>query len=276
MEQKKILWIFSILTAFLVIVFAICWYFYSPARKQNNTTVTNLTTQQPEGTALAGMDADAWAKNSGNVPTPTSDSPTNITIDNKVTLVTGTDEKNLDVTSLVSDNQKVEGELPKSISNEIIATVNSKDDSKTADKADTKVQETEKPKVAAKDTKPAAKTTPKEKTTVKPKTTAKTTTTAKKTTAAKPKTVASAAKSPTKVYWVQTASLVSRLYAEEARKKLQDKNMHAEIFTKDTAQGLVHRVRVGPFDNKTEANYWLASIKAMEGFEESYVIEEKL
>ena len=81
---------------------------------------------------------------------------------------------------------------------------------------------------------------------------------------------------PQKVYWVQTASLTSRLYAEEARKRLQEKNFKAEIFTKDTAQGLVHRVRVGPFENKTEANYWLSSIKKLDGFEDSFVSEEKV
>ena len=52
--------------------------------------------------------------------------------------------------------------------------------------------------------------------------------------------------------------------------------MKVEIFTKETVNGLTHRVRVGPFSNNTEAKYWLNSIKKIEGFENSYVTEEKV
>ncbi|MCL6380061.1 SPOR domain-containing protein, partial [Pectobacterium brasiliense] len=77
------------------------------------------------------------------------------------------------------------------------------------------------------------------------------------------------------LYWVQTASLTSRLNAEAARDTLTSKHMKAEIFTKETATGLTHRVRVGPFKNKTEAEYWLKKIKEIKGFEGSYVTQDR-
>ena len=78
------------------------------------------------------------------------------------------------------------------------------------------------------------------------------------------------------LYWVQTASLANRINAERARDTLAAQHMKVEIFTKETSAGLTHRVRVGPFTNNTEANYWLNSIKKIKGFEHSYVTEEKV
>ncbi|WP_253679181.1 SPOR domain-containing protein [Treponema sp. OMZ 788] len=69
--------------------------------------------------------------------------------------------------------------------------------------------------------------------------------------------------------------MTSRLNAEAARDKLTAKHMKAEIFTKETATGLTHRVRVGPFKNKTEAEYWLKKIKEIKGFEGSYVTQDR-
>ncbi len=77
-------------------------------------------------------------------------------------------------------------------------------------------------------------------------------------------------------YWVQIASLSSKLNAEKARDKLASHYMKAEIFTKETATGLTHRVRVGPFKNNTEAEYWLKSIKGLGGFESSYISQVRV
>ena len=264
MEQKKILWIFSSLTAFLLLVFAVTWYFYSPARRQNSSTITKLEETQPAKPALASVDADAWAHNNESVPKPDAQNPPVVNIDNNVTVVNAGRE--LDVSGLVADNKKVEGTLPASISNELSVTV----------KPASSDVEKEKPEVSKKtETQPAEaakKVTASTNSNASKNSAAKTTASAKSSKAAK----TASASTPQKVYWVQTASLTSRLYAEEARKRLQEKNFKAEIFTKDTVQGLVHRVRVGPFENKTEANYWLSGIKKIEGFEESFVSEEKV
>ena len=78
------------------------------------------------------------------------------------------------------------------------------------------------------------------------------------------------------MYWVQTASLSSKLNAEKAREKLVSRHMNVEIFTKETTAGLTHRVRVGPFKNNTEAEYWLKNIKEIRGFESSYISQERV
>lgn len=285
MEQKKILWIFSILIAFLLIVFAIAWYFYSPSRKKNNTTVTNLDETQTTLPALAKVDADAWAKNNENVPKPNEDNPPTVQIENSVTVVTGNPENGIDVNSLVDNNKTVEGTLPASLSNTVIANVsNTEPDTQKTDSAQQENATAHTASSGAHAAKSGATTTASEtkktKTedtgsaaSVNSNTTKKTTN--KKTSSQKPALKSNKAKM-TELYWVQTASLSSRLYAEEARKQLQEKNFNAEIFTKETLQGLTHRVRVGPFENKTEASYWLARIKKIEGFEDSFVSEEKI
>ena len=105
----------------------------------------------------------------------------------------------------------------------------------------------------------------------------------KKTVQTAPKTKAkaapqakSAAPQVQTLYWVQAASLANRINAERARDKLAAQHMKVEIFTKETASGLTHRVRVGPFSNSTEAKYWLKNIQKIDGFEAGYITEEKV
>lgn len=280
MEQKKILWIVSILMAFLLIVFAVAWFFYSPARRKNNTTVTKLEETQNSLPALAKVDSDAWAKNEDVVPKPDAENPPAVRIDNKVTVVTASEDA-IDVKSLVNDEKKVEGDLPASISNNFIAEVSTNENKKTDTVENVEAKNTEnknsyttsKVQTKVENNKELKNS----KTVTKSKSTSATKATTKSISEKKPKTKKPVTKKETtRVYWVQTASLTSRLYAEEARKSLQDKNLKAEIFTKETLQGLTHRVRVGPFANKTEANYWLGSIKKISGFEDSFVSEEKV
>ncbi|MBQ7613103.1 MAG: SPOR domain-containing protein [Spirochaetaceae bacterium] len=263
MEQKKILWIFSILMAFLVVVFGLAWYFYHPSRHENSAKITKLEEEFPSRPNLASIDADAWAKREVEVPTPQGTIPASVTIDNNVTIVTGENEKNVDVTSLLDNTEKVEGELPASISNTITAHVTQQNKSQDTVTSASENSKSEKETTGSKtSTEAKSSQTKKETVTNTPKTTTKATT--------------EKVSTPQTVYWVQTASLTSRIYAEEARNRLQEKNLKAEIFTKETVQGLVHRVRVGPFENKTEATYWLSTIKKIDGFEGSFVSEEKL
>lgn len=281
MEQKKILWVFSILIAFLLIVFAVAWFFYSPQRSNNNTTVTNLEEKNTNEPALAKIDADSWAKNTDSIPKPSEEAPTTVKIDNNVTLVSGSDS-NIDVKSLLDNEKKVEGTLPASISNTIIATLDEKEglsDNKTSEQ-ETNLGESDEKKRVKDNTTSNMKVTRPKNTSVAKRNPNKLASISKSTKSGKKREIQSTGKKveapkPSKLFWVQTASLTSRLYAEEARKRLQDKNLNAEIFTKETIQGLTHRVRVGPFANKTEATYWLASIKKIDGFESSFISEER-
>jgi cell division protein FtsN len=76
-------------------------------------------------------------------------------------------------------------------------------------------------------------------------------------------------------YWIQTGSFSSKLNAEKARETLTARYLKAEIFTKDSATSTNYRVRVGPYKSKSEADYWLGTVKEIPDFKGSYVSEVK-
>ena len=98
---------------------------------------------------------------------------------------------------------------------------------------------------------PAAKPAPKE--TAKP--------------AAKP-----AADKPTyNNYWVQTGAFSTKIRAEGAKDSLASKGITSIIDNRDIDGKTWYRVRVGPYMSETEANYWLALVKSIDGFADSQV-----
>lgn len=72
-------------------------------------------------------------------------------------------------------------------------------------------------------------------------------------------------------YWIQVASVSSISRAEEVRDLLQTKGIPAVITSKVLETDTFYRVRIGPYPNKAEAEKFLDWIKALEGFEESYI-----
>ena len=72
-------------------------------------------------------------------------------------------------------------------------------------------------------------------------------------------------------YWIQTGSFSDKLNAENARRMLTERYLNAEIFTKDMNGAQTYRVRVGPYTDKEEADYWLGTIAETPEFSGSYV-----
>lgn len=68
-------------------------------------------------------------------------------------------------------------------------------------------------------------------------------------------------------YWVQTGSFSTIANAERARDDLAFMGITAVIENREVAGRTWFRVRVGPYTSHTEANYWLALIRAMDGFD---------
>ncbi|AEF84229.1 sporulation repeat domain protein [Treponema primitia ZAS-2] len=90
---------------------------------------------------------------------------------------------------------------------------------------------------------------------------------------AAPSTVASVP-SPSKArdnYWVQTGSFSTKVRAEGVRETLSGKGITSLIENREVEGKTYFRVRVGPYTSKNEADYWLALIKSINGFEESQV-----
>ena len=77
--------------------------------------------------------------------------------------------------------------------------------------------------------------------------------------------------SKTNNYWVQTGAFSTKIRAEGAKESLASKGIASIIDNRDIDGKTWYRVRVGPYMSETEANYWLALVKSIDGFSESQV-----
>ena len=270
MEQKKILWVILSVSLFVLIIFGIALFLYSPSRNSAMAQAGGETIPYEISGTATNVDPDLWARDPDRVAGLDRNAPAaagNIINLNNLNIIS-TDGQNgqangIDVSDLTAQagTAEVSG-LPRELAEQIgIETASEQSGEQPAAKKEASVQSQTAAAVQAQPKPAVEKKSAQATVTVKPK--AKT--------PAKP-----AASQIQTIYWVQTASLASRINAERARDKLAAQHMKVEIFTKETSAGLTHRVRVGPFTNSTEAKYWLDSIKKIEGFEKSYVTEEKV
>ena len=271
MEQKKILWVILSVSLFVLIIFGIALFLYSPSRNSATAQAGGETVPYETAGTSAAVDPDLWARDPDRVAGLDRNAPAaagNIINLNNLNIIS-TDGQNgqsngIDVSELTAQagTAEVSG-LPKDLAAQIgidttpeqpeVQSTPAKKEAAPQPQTAATVQAQLKPAVVKKVAQASVSIAPKAKASAKP-----------------------AAPQVQTLYWVQTASLANRINAERARDKLAAQHMKVEIFTKETSAGLTHRVRVGPFTNSTEANYWLNSIKKIEGFEKSYVTEEKV
>jgi DedD protein len=93
-----------------------------------------------------------------------------------------------------------------------------------------------------------------------------------------PRAAAPAAKTPAPSraqdnYWVQTGSFSTVARAEAVKDTLSAKGIKSLVENREVQGKTYFRVRVGPYTSKNEADYWLALIKSIHGFEESLVFK---
>lgn len=271
MEQKKILWVILSVSLFVLIIFGIALFLYSPSRNSATAQAGGETVPYETAGTSTAVDPDLWARDPNRVAGLDRNAPAaagNIINLNNLNIIS-TDGQNgqsngIDVSELTAQagTAEVSG-LPKDLAAQIgidttpeqpeVQSTPAKKEAAPQPQTAATVQAQLKPAVEKKVAQASVSIAPKAKASAKP-----------------------AAPQVQTLYWVQTASLANRINAERARDKLAAQHMKVEIFTKETSAGLTHRVRVGPFTNSTEANYWLNSIKKIEGFEKSYVTEEKV
>ncbi|MDR1277128.1 MAG: SPOR domain-containing protein [Treponema sp.] len=72
-------------------------------------------------------------------------------------------------------------------------------------------------------------------------------------------------------YWVQTGAFTAKVRAEGVKETLSSKGITSIIENREVDGKTWYRVRVGPYTSETEANYWLALVKSIEGFGDSQV-----
>jgi DedD protein len=72
-------------------------------------------------------------------------------------------------------------------------------------------------------------------------------------------------------YWVQTGAFTAKVRAEGVKETLASKGITSIIENRDLNGTTWYRVRVGPYTSESEANYWLALVKSIDGFADSQV-----
>ena len=72
-------------------------------------------------------------------------------------------------------------------------------------------------------------------------------------------------------FWVQTGAFSTIASAEGVKETLASKGITSIIENGNIDGRTLFRVRVGPYVSRNEANYWLALIKSIDGFEDSQV-----
>jgi DedD protein len=72
-------------------------------------------------------------------------------------------------------------------------------------------------------------------------------------------------------YWIQTGSYTSRSRADLIKKELDELGLNGRILSKDINGTQYYRVRVGPYEDKAEADKFLAWVKDREQFQQSYI-----
>ena len=76
-------------------------------------------------------------------------------------------------------------------------------------------------------------------------------------------------------YWVQAGSFSTRERADGVKSTLGTKGLSAIVTNQDINGNTYYRVRVGPYSSQNEADYWLAMIKSIDGFQESQIWESQ-
>ena len=76
-------------------------------------------------------------------------------------------------------------------------------------------------------------------------------------------------------YWVQVGSFSKKSGADSTRSSLSSQGIQSEIFTYTASDGSTgYRVRVGPYQTKSEAEYWMKLVEEKTGTK-GYIAETK-
>ncbi len=78
--------------------------------------------------------------------------------------------------------------------------------------------------------------------------------------------------SPSNTFWVQVGAFQSQTQAETASSRLSSRGWHATITTFRSGSGTLYRVRLGPWQNKQDAESFLNRLKNTGGWAGAYVV----
>lgn len=72
-------------------------------------------------------------------------------------------------------------------------------------------------------------------------------------------------------FWIQVGSFSAQQNAENVKKSLEEKGFKAVVQSVAADGKSLHKVKAGPFATKAEAEKQLPGVKAIKGFEKSYI-----
>ncbi|MBN2737922.1 MAG: SPOR domain-containing protein [Spirochaetales bacterium] len=72
-------------------------------------------------------------------------------------------------------------------------------------------------------------------------------------------------------YWIQAGSFTKKSNAESRSAIIKDHGFAPQIQTREINGATQYRVRIGPYENKQEAEKFLNWLKVLDGLEESYI-----
>ena len=74
-------------------------------------------------------------------------------------------------------------------------------------------------------------------------------------------------------YWIQAGSFLSRSKADDLNQKLAEHGFQGQVQTRELNNVTHYRVRIGPYQNRSEANKFLEWLKVLDGMQGSYISE---
>ena len=89
------------------------------------------------------------------------------------------------------------------------------------------------------------------------------------------KSASSAPKKAFRDYWVQAGSYSTRERADGVKNSLSIKGISAIVSNQEINGNTFYRVRIGPYTPQNEADYWLAMVKSIDGFQDSQIWESQ-
>ena len=285
MEQKRTLWILVSAGIFLCFVFGTAFIVSNATSKKNKSSVakdssaiwvapyesTPVTSSEPVISTGLNPHVETASNDSAADPEPSATSSLDAALDHPAEGVTTavvpeTDSSKSDSSARVADASS-ETSKPATTTFNLSETSSTSVSNVTAQNkaAETAMKNTE----AAHQKNVVAKTLD-ESTQKKSSASVAKAETPKKSTAPKAASSAPKAQSSSQTlpdrYWVQAASYSSKKKADEARALLDENKIQCEVFTYDASGTLYYRVRVGPYLNKDEAEYWKKQVDAIELF----------
>jgi cell division protein FtsN len=245
MERNRVLWVIFSISLFLVVVLAVGLYLLRPAGGRDAEVATGQTTP------LRSFDAFEYVRGKSELPA-----------------VEEQPEEAEEMVIIVGEREDTQAQAPDALT-------------EVPEKAVPPLLDSQ-----ARDTAPAA-TVPRAPVTrpsTSPSTTRPDATASRQQPAARaPVARAPAARTPSAKpapqprevtvteYWIQAGSYASPSRAQEVASVLEDRGLVSKITTRTLSGKTYYRVRIGPYMSKGEAEKFLEWVKAVKGFESSYI-----